>query len=125
MSPHEVEPDGPERKEGHGERTASEYRFRAIEQHLDDVSQTLRVLAPIVRDVGNVQADVDHALATLTDVRSEVRDLRAVTRDLEKGMTDVIRSGRVENLKLVGIVVGAFTTIGGVVIGLAKTGQLP
>lgn len=121
----DVEPEDPDRIPGHGDRTASEYRFRAIERRLDDVSETLRVLAPVVRQVGNVEADVEHALSTIGEVKGELKDIRTFTRDLEKGMTDVIRSGRTENLKLIGIVVGAFTTIGGIVIGLAKTGQLP
>ncbi len=37
---------------------------------------------------------------------------------------DVIRSGRMENLKLIGIVVGAFVTISGIVLTAILTGKI-
>lgn len=114
----------PDRKSGHEESAGLEYRFRAVEQRLDDFSDTLRAIAPVVRQVGNVEADVEHMQRAVGEIKGEIKDLRVFTRDLDKGMTDMMRSGRTENLKLIGIVVTAFTTIGGIVVGLAKTGQL-
>ena len=109
--------DGPDRKPGHEDSAAFEWRFRAMEQRLDDVSDTLRVLAPVVRQVGNIEADVEHAQAAIAEIK-------AFNRDLEKGMTDVIRSSRTETVRLIGIVVGSFTAVAVAIIGAFAKGLI-
>lgn len=114
-------------------------RFRDVDRQLAALEHDVRVIAPVAGQVAGIEADVDGLQRALGEIRVDLRDLqresaaairRAESAAIEAGRradtnaNDVIRSGRIENLKLIGIVIGAFATIIGIVLTAYLTGKL-
>ena len=62
--------------------------------------------------------------AAAAEVAAATSAALAAVAAADKTANDVIRSGRTENLKLIGIVVGSFTTIATALLTLVATGRL-
>jgi len=108
-----------------------EDRFKHVDKQLEELQLDVRTFAPVVGQVVGLEADVEGVQRALTDVRGDLRDLQRESaaavrraedaaadaiRRADSTANDVIRSGRTENLKLIGIVLGTFTTV---VVGIA------
>jgi hypothetical protein len=114
-------------------------RFDAVQRDLDRLAYDVRVFAPVAGQIGAVEATVGDLERSLTTVIGDVRDLaresaRAVQDAKDRAAAaervandlanDVIRTGRAENLKLIGVVLGSFTTIATAILGtLAALGK--
>ena len=116
-----------------------EERVRALDKALERLEYDIRVLMPLTGQIGGLEADVDAVERELANLRLDLVTLRnealaaaqaaataaQVAKDTANTTAnEVIRSGRTENLKLIGIIVGAFTTIAGTIITLYATGKL-
>lgn len=114
-------------------------RFREVDRQLSELQHDVRVLAPVVGQVGGLEADVEGVFRALSEVRGDLRDLQresaAAVRRAEKAAAaavqradstanDVIRSGRAENLKLIALVLGSFTTVIGLIVTAILTGKI-
>lgn len=114
-------------------------KFRAVERDIARIEGEVRTLMPLVGQIGVVQADVEAIEANLSALRQDLRDYHAeakasiakaeqVARDAEKAAastaTEVLRSGRSEMVKFIGILVGAFATIAVAIIGAYARGVL-
>lgn len=105
-----------------------EERFREIDRRLGAVEIDVKTRA----DAGAVVRELEYLREELRELQREAADRLAraeqLARDAERTANttanDVIRAGRAENLKLIGIVTGAFTAIAGAIITLFATGKV-
>lgn len=112
-------------------------KFRAVERDIARLEGEVRVLMPLVGQMGVVQADVEAVERALDDLRMDLREYHLeakeniskaeqVARDAERQATntatEVLRSGRSEMVKFISILVGAFATIAVAVIGAYAKG---
>lgn len=114
-------------------------RFADLDRRLADLELDVRAFGPAVGQAATAIAGVDELEHELKLVRAElVLVERAAAKEVKDAQTaartaidaanttanDVIRSGRSENLKLIGIVVGAFSSVVMAVLALLATGRL-
>ena len=103
-------------------------RFNAIDRRLADVEIDVKTRA----DAGAVIRELENLREELRELQHEAANRLAaaeqLARDAERTANntanDVIRAGRAENLKLIGIVTGAFTALATAIIGLFATGRV-
>lgn len=99
---------------------ADEYRFRAIEQHLDTLEHTVRAFGPVVGQSAVADVEIEAAQREIAALKTLVRDMELTTqarfRELEAG----VKSGPIETLKLILIVVTVFSTGTGAILVIAK-----
>ncbi len=114
-------------------------RFREVDRQLGELQHDVRVLAPVVGQVGGLEADVEGVFRALSEVRGDLRELQresaeavrraekaaaAAVQRADSTANEVIRSGRAENLKLIGLVLGSFTTVIGLIATAILTGKI-
>lgn len=114
-------------------------RFEEVDRRLAALERDVRVVLPVAGQVAHAEAAAIAVERELEDVRAELRAVeRAAADEVRRAVdaarlaadnanataNDVIRSGRTENLKLIGIVVGSFTTLAGSIITLVATGKI-
>lgn len=97
-----------------------EYRFRAIEDKLSSHEHTLRALGAAVGQVAGLAADMDSAQEDIRELRGLLRDAELSVAAQIRAVESQVRSGPVETLKLMGVVVGVFAALSGALIAVAK-----
>lgn len=103
-------------------------RFEEIDRRLLNVETDVKTRA----DAGVVVRELETLRDSIRTLKSEYADDVRKARDAAAAAVltanqianDVIRAGRSENLKLIGIVIGAFTTICGGIIAAVATGKI-
>lgn len=94
-------------------------RFKGIDKALADVQYDIRVLSPIVAQVGRIEANVADTREELRELRQDYKSERETHR---KELQDERARSRGEILKLIGVVVGFFSAVSVIAIGTVLTG---
>jgi hypothetical protein len=101
-----------------GESALNAVEIREIQRALEDLRLTLRTLAPLAGQVGIAEAKIE-------DAEQNIGNLQVWFRELEKGMNEVIRSGRSDTLKYVAFTVGPGLLAAGAIVAAFLTGAVP
>lgn len=101
-------------------------RFEHLNQVLEGLEYQIRVFAPVAGQVVRLEASREEVMRELSRLRSDLKDAEeSAVKALDaayKIRNDIILAGRTENLKLIGIVVAAFTALTGTVAAVLKFG---
>lgn len=99
---------------------SDEYRFRAIEQHLDRLEHTVRALGPAVGQVAEMSGQVIAAVDDIVELKKLARDVELSAAARLRELEAQVQSAPTQTLKLIGIVVGVFAGLSGAIITLAE-----
>lgn len=97
-----------------------EYRFRAIEQHLEALEHTVRAFAPVVGQVAVADVEIEAAQQDITALKMLARELELSTNNRLRELEADVKSGPAETLKLIAIVVTVFAGLTGAIIAVAQ-----
>jgi phage host-nuclease inhibitor protein Gam len=101
-------------------------RFRALDQHVEDLRETIRAYAPMARQVAVLEAQVEDLENDIAETKvafhEMTKEMKAEVAELTKGQTEVIRAGRAETVKIIALFVtpifgGALTLAAALITG--------
>jgi chromosome segregation ATPase len=94
----------------------NEYRWRALEDSVRDLREQIRTFAPTSVQIGVLEATVE-------DIEREIAAIKADAIKREERLQQIerdVRSSAVEVLKLIGLVIAAFSGMATLIIAVAK-----
>lgn len=92
-------------------------RFDAVDEHLADLKETLKIFYPLPGQVGLLEHKIEALEEDMTELRSDVRELT-------KEQTTLVRADRSERLRQAGLLLGPSIALAGMVIIAVITGRI-